>query len=63
MLEVCGTSPRTNARDQESKIGNKGFTNSSAFKFGSNEDAVYKIGDKYSKVLVKYGKKLAMSLK
>ncbi len=46
MLEVCGTSPRTNARDQESKIGNSGFTISRALRFGSNADAVYKIGDK-----------------
>jgi hypothetical protein len=63
MLDVCGTSPCTNARDHESKIGNKGFTTSRALRLGFKADASYKIGDKYKSVRVRYGKKLAMSLK
>lgn len=63
MLDVCGTSPCTSARDHESKIGKSGLTTSNAFRFGFRADASYKIGDKYKRVLVKYGKKLAMSRK
>jgi hypothetical protein len=63
MLEVCGTSPWTNARDQESKIGNSGFTTCKALRFGFKADASYKIGDRYKSVRVRYGKKLAISLK
>jgi hypothetical protein len=63
MLDVCGISPWTKAPDHESKIGNSGFTISSALRFGFKADAVYKIGDRYKRVLVRYGKKLAISLK
>ena len=63
MLEVCGTSPWTKARDHESKIGKSGLTISRALRFGFKADASYKIGDKYKRVRVRYGKKLAISLK
>ena len=63
MLDVCGTSPCTRARDHESKIGNRGLTTCNAFRFGFSAEASYKIGDRYKRVRVKYGKKLAMSRK
>jgi hypothetical protein len=63
MLDKCGVCEWTIDNDQESRIGNSGLKYSRIFSSGLSDDASYKIGDKYRSVLMRYGKKLAMSRK